>query len=684
MATGRPAKVQTEGVCDDGGRIPAYLQTFPVFERDGSISGFVEIAENITKRLQTEKALQNSEKIYRTLVENIGLGINLIDTNYRIVMTNAAHARLQKKTRSKFLGNFCFKEFEKRNAVCPHCPGKKAMATGHPATAETEGIGDDGTHSPVWIHAFPVLEADGTIKGFVEIVEDLTKRKQTEEKLKESEERFKAIFENAPLGILLIEDKNKKFYLGNKTICKMLGYKPEEIKNLAVSDIHPKEHLPFVLEQFERLAKKETSAVKNIPVKRKDGRIFYADISAFPMIFGGRMYLTGIFRDITERKKAEEELHRAEAKYRILVEHIPAVTYTAAIDKTSTTIYVSPQIQQFLGFSQQRYKIDHDLWLKQLHPDDRQRVLKSLYQTQKGGPPLNCEYRMFDKDGRVVWLRDEAVMVRDNSGKPLILQGVMFDITAQKEADEELNKLREKMAQAERLASLGTISATVAHELTQPLTVIRLSIENSLEDLKAASYYKTTMDALKDALNEVANATSVVDRFRNYARRSSVKNPCKTNLGKIAVRVIQLLNKTAQNKKIILRLKGLDKLPAVYANEKDLEQLFFALTENAIHAADGKKNLRLIIEGVVKDKNIKLRFADNCCGIAPENLDRIFDPFFTTKPEGEGTGFGLPIVQQIVSQYEGKLSVKSNLGKGTTFYITFPIHSSFTNKGVPK
>jgi PAS domain S-box-containing protein len=603
-----------------------------------------------------------NDLLYQTLMENIHFGISFMDTNHRVVTTNVSLGKFFRKPRSEFVGKYCFREFEKRDAVCSHCPGTRAMATGRPAEVETEGVRDDGSRFAVHLRAFPVFEADGTIKGFIEIVEDITEYKQ-------------AIFDNAADGILLADVENKKFYIGNKAICKMLGYKPEEIKNLAVFDIHPKEHLPYVIEQFEKQARREITMAEDLPVKRKNGSVFYADISSFPITLGGKTYLMGIFRDVTERRKAKEELRQAEAKYRALVEQIPAVTYTAALDKASTTTYVSPQILKLIGFTPQEYKADPDIWRKQLHPDDRKRVLDSLYRSQKGKQPFNCEYRMLSKDGKVVWCRDEAVVVRDSSGQPLMLQGVMFDITAQKRAEEELNTYREKMAQAERLASLGTLSATIAHELTQPLTVIRLSIENSLEDLEPTSCCKTVKDVLKDALNEVTNATSAVERFRSYARQSSKKTFCETNLVAVADRIIKLLGKTAQRAKMTLHLKDMDKLPPAYSNEKDLEQLFFALTENAIQAADGKKNRRLIIEGAVKDKNIELRFSDNCRGIAPENLNKIFDPFFTTGPDDGRTGLGLPIVQRILSEHGGKIRVQSRLGKGTTFYVTLPVHS---------
>jgi two-component system NtrC family sensor kinase len=167
----------------------------------------------------------------------------------------------------------------------------------------------------------------------------------------------------------------------------------------------------------------------------------------------------------------------------------------------------------------------------------------------------------------------------------------------------------------------------------------------------------------------------VVDRFRNFARQSSRKTLCETNLGAIADRIVSLLGKTAQRAKMTLHLKGMDKLPPVYSSEKDIEQLFFALTENAIQAADNKKSHRLTISGGVKGGYIELRFSDNCSGIAPENLDKIFDPFFTTGSDDARTGLGLPIVQRIVSEYGGEIRVQSQHGKGTTFYVTLPIHS---------
>ena len=109
--------------------------------------------------------------------------------------------------------------------------------------------------------------------------------------------------------------------------------------------------------------------------------------------------------------------------------------------------------------------------------------------------------------------------------------------------------------------------------------------------------------------------------------------------------------------------------------------MFFALADNAIHAADGKRKRQLDISGAVKGDHIELRFADNCGGIAPENLDKIFEPFFTTRPAGEGTGLGLPIVQHIVSRAGGKVWVENKPGKGATFFVALPVGKTYESLG---
>ena len=176
-------------------------------------------------------------------------------------------------------------------------------------------------------------------------------RKKDQEALIESEERFRAVFDNAIDGILLADVENKKFHSGNNTICRMLGYSEKEITKLGVKDIHPEADLPFVAQVFERQARKETKTAKDIPIKRKDGSVFYADINAFPITLAGKTYLVGIFRDVTERKHAEEVLRDSEKKYRTIVENITDALYMH--DFKGNIIDVNENACKMLGYKRE-------------------------------------------------------------------------------------------------------------------------------------------------------------------------------------------------------------------------------------------------------------------------------------------------------------------------------------------
>ena len=238
----------------------------------------------------------------------------------------------------------------------------------------------------------------------------------------------------------------------------------------------------------------------------------------------------------------------------------------------------------------------------------------------------------------------------------------------------ELKKYREKMFQAERLASLGIIGSAVAHQLNQPLSIICMSLQKALRDLQKPGSVNVVKEMLGDSLNQVAHASSIVKGFLALGHASPQKKIGTIDFHAIAVKTITFFTKIAKNVKVQLIIEdSLRDMPAITCVASEVEQIFFILTQNAIQAADANKKQWFKVSGSVKEEQIELAFSDNCGGIESDNLDKIFDPFFTTKPVEQGTGLGLPILRQIVTNNDGTVRVDSEFGKGTTFYVTLPI-----------
>ena len=254
------------------------------------------------------------------------------------------------------------------------------------------------------------------------------------------------------------------------------------------------------------------------------------------------------------------------------------------------------------------------------------------------------------------------------------------DITEQKqlEADREIYVEREiykeKLLKVQRYAYIGSMGALVAHQINQPLTKINILLDRAIEQIEEASCSPTALKSTKECLSEAQKAASIIRKFREYVKSSTLESSGNGNVSAIADRIVSVLSEVLRQAKMRISTNGLRDLPEVEINETALEQTFLIITQNAIEAADGRKSHKLDITGKFADGNIELQFADDCCGIAPENLDKIFEPFFSTKDNG--LGLGLAIVQQIFISCGVQIRVESQLGKGTTFYVTLPISNS--------
>ncbi|MBC8469148.1 MAG: PAS domain S-box protein [Planctomycetes bacterium] len=271
------------------------------------------IVRDISERKQLESKLKTSEEKYKTLVEHVNEIIFMHDPDFILTYISPQCEKITGYSAQELIGQQ-WTSFATDSPLNKQALGmlEEARETGKPpGPHQVEIRKKNGEVIVLEVNDRILRNEEGDITGVVGSARDITNQKLMEQALRESEHKFKSIFDNANDGILVADLETKKFFAANRMSCEMLGYSLEEIENIGVSDIHPEEALPYVIEQFEKQSKNEFNLARNIPVKRKDGSVFYADVNSSLITLAGKTCLMGIFRDITERKKAQDELKRS-------------------------------------------------------------------------------------------------------------------------------------------------------------------------------------------------------------------------------------------------------------------------------------------------------------------------------------------------------------------------------------
>jgi PAS domain S-box-containing protein len=313
-------------IARDGSEHPIADSGAPIRDEKGAISGVVLVFRDQTAERETERTLRESEERFRLLIEQAPEAIVVFDVEEdRFVEANVKAEKLFGCRREELL------RVGPQHFYSPIQPDGLPIAESMKENIERSLAGEEmlierALHNAagrdliceVRLVRLPSAERRLIRNSYI----DITERKEMEKELKESEQRFRTIFDNAVDGMLLADPESKKFFLGNKAICQMLGYSQEEIKNLGVMDIHPEEDLPFVIGQFESQKNQEITLAKDILLRRKDGSVFYTDINSAIVTLTKKEYLMGIFRDITERKRVEDQVRVSLKEKEVLLKEI--------------------------------------------------------------------------------------------------------------------------------------------------------------------------------------------------------------------------------------------------------------------------------------------------------------------------------------------------------------------------
>jgi PAS domain S-box-containing protein len=303
--------------------------------------------------------------------------------------------------------------------------------------------GKDGRDLWVRDQNGPIRDEAGVVRYRQGVLYEVTDNKLWEESLRESEERYRTLVEQVPAVVYIdSNDARPRSLYVSPQVEPLFGYTPSQLMgdpDLWAKSIHPEDRADF-FERWETVVESGAPFEAEYRVITSDDREVWVQDRSLQIRdeLGRPLAWQGVIHDVTVEKRAAHQLHEAGAKYRALVENIPAFVYEVAPDGDGTTLYVSPQVERLLGYRREEWLDQPDIWMELLHPDDRERTLAAYDLHNETGEPWSREYRLIASDGRAIWFRDEATLARDASGRPLAWQGVRLDITAQKQAEEAL------------------------------------------------------------------------------------------------------------------------------------------------------------------------------------------------------------------------------------------------------
>jgi PAS domain S-box-containing protein len=654
---------------------------------DTEIEALTVTASTLGAAIERELAvgrLDEAETLYRSLIEHLPAVTYIEDpvTGDNIYMSPQVHS---------FLG---YDDDEWGTFA-------QWLQTVHPddrdrALARDDAATEDGTPfrceyrlhrkagDTVWVRdeAYLVRNADGTERYWQGVLFDITAEKEAELQIRQAEERYRLLVEEMPAISYLSERAPEPEPWPTRYISpqveRILGFTPEEWlgdPTLWTRLLHPDDR--------ERAAAADTAHYETgepldieLRVHDKDGNVLWLrDQAVITRDHDGTaLFSQGIMFDVTERKLAEERLADAERRYRAIVEHVPAAIYLHRPTDAMDTVYMSPQVFEIVGVPAEAWIADPDLWYRLVVPEDRDRALASFLDAVAAGENWRAEYRMRTPDGRVVWIHDETTFLTDEHGEPMLVQGVMFDVTERKLAEQALRESEQREREAaERLRALdemkNTFLAAVSHELRSPLTSI-LGLALTLE--RAPDIQGPDRD---DLLSRLAVNARKLDRLLkdlldiDRLNRGIVEPQYRvSDVAAIGRRTVEHLEALA-GREVIVQTDPV----VIPVDPPKIERIVENLLMNAARHTQDDRRIWLIVGP--HEGGVRITVEDDGPGVPPELRGEIFEPFRqgpTRSPHSPGTGIGLSLVARFAELHGGRAWVDERAGGGAAFHVVIP------------
>lgn len=668
---GKQVTLETSSV-DSTGALRTYSVTYsPNRTESGAINGFISLRRDISENKKNEEALRRSEAQWRRLVESNPIGVVLEDFDGRILEANDNYLQMIGYTRDDLAkgvlrwDTITPEKYRERDQQAI----EEVRRTRRFHSYEKEYIRKDGERVSIFIGG-AMLEGAGD--QVVSFVLDISERKRTELELQESEDRFRAMFEQAAVGIARFE-LDGTWSKVNQKLCEITGFTAEELYQRTFIDITD----PLdIAQDIREVARLQDGEIHSYSVEkrfmRKDGESIWVKItpSLLRNAEGEPQYYIAIIEDINEQKAAEQEKQLVSERFSAVTNTAPALIWFS--DTDGQRIFFNRMWLEYTGEA-----LENQLgegWKEMLHPEDRERYISAYERAHRTQQDMREEYRLRHQHLGYRWILASAVPRFDDQGVFLGMIGSCIDIEERKHAEEELKNAKEAAEAASK--AKDHFLAVLSHELRTPLTPVMTTIETlELDDTVPASMRPFLATIRRNIELEARLINDLLDLTR--ITRGKLELQLRTvDLHATILSVLEICRAEIEKKQLKLSIKLQANKYFVQGDSARLQQVLWNLIHNAVKFTPAHGTLQVTSE--MQNGRIAIHIIDSGIGIASEVLPSIFDPFeqgdYTITKQFGGLGLGLAISKNLVSLHNGVLSAASaGKDQGSTFTLMFEV-----------
>ncbi|MGB8988985.1 MAG: PAS domain S-box protein [Candidatus Sulfotelmatobacter sp.] len=545
-----------------------------------------------------------------------------------------------------------------------------ALADSTSFEAEARMRRADGCYRWFLIQAVPLRDSGGRIVRWYGTNTDIEELKLVQEELRKQTSRLDQLFEQSPEAVAVLSTDDRIVRV-NKEFTRVFGYDPDEVLQRPINELIVPEAEVESSRTFTRMLLQGGRVEVETVRRRKDGTEIDVSLLAISVrtTSGEPVVNYAIYRDITERKRAEERLRESEARFQAMADMAPVLIWMTGTDGYCN--YFNKPWLEFTGRTMEQ-EVGTG-WLEGVHPDDVQGCHDGFFPAYHARKPFRMEYRLRRADGEYRWVMESGIPRYTGGGEFAGYIGSNVDITELKRAETErqrLGRLEADLAHMNRVSMMGELAASLAHEIKQPIAAALMDAKSCMRWLRRdipdlAEGGEAALRMIKDA----TRAAEVIDRVRSLYRRDTSDREL-LDVNEIIREMIIPLHDKADPNSISIHTELASELPLIKADRVQLQQVLMNLIVNGIEAMKDAKGELRVTSNRTDDGQLLISVSDSGVGLPGGEVDRIFEAFFTTK--AQGTGMGLSISRKIIESHGGSLWASANAGSGTTFHFTLP------------